>query len=160
MKNVNIFLIRFLLILSSALMLIACSSSMIRSKPEKIVLTAVGYAPIASQKGKTFNHKILNAIKSSKIEAYKELAEQIHGVKITAENTIVDAHIQNDNISSNITSGLIRGATVTKSYHQGAFYITELRLNMTTLPPIKKPNVNVKAKRRSVIKVTSSQAYY
>ncbi|MCK5820171.1 MAG: hypothetical protein KAH18_13255 [Psychromonas sp.] len=160
MKNVNLFLLRFLLILSSALMLIACSSSMISREPVKIVLTAVGYAPIASQKGKTFNHKMLNAIKSSKIEAYKELAEQIHGVKIIAENTMVDAHIQNDNISSNITSGLIRGATVTKSYHRGAFYITELELNMTTLPPINKLNTNVKAKRHSVIKIASSQTYY
>ena len=39
-------------------------------------LTAVGYAPIASQRGESETVKMLMAIKASKLEAYRELAEQ------------------------------------------------------------------------------------
>jgi len=161
MKNVNLFLIRLILIVSSTFILMACSSLNTNNYSDKIVLTAVGYAPIASQKGKTLNHKILNAIKASKIEAYKELAEQIYGVLLTADNTMTDGHLQNDTIKSRVSSGLIRGAAVTKSYHQGAFYITELELKMTVLPAIKRLNTNTKTQKRSVTKtVTNSQMNY
>ncbi len=160
MKNVNLFLIRLLLIVSSTFILIACSSLKTNNYSEKIVLTAVGYAPIASQKGKTFNHKMLNAIKASKIEAYKELAEQVYGVVLTSDNTVIDAHLQNDTIQSHVSSGLIRGAAVTKSYHRGAFYITELELKMTVLPAIKRLNSKVKTQKRLVTKTTNSHVNY
>ena len=58
--------------------------------------TSVGYAPIAAQKGDTFDLQMLNAIKASKLEAYKELAEQIFGVLLSAENNVNGSRMQDD----------------------------------------------------------------
>ena len=97
------------------------------------VFTSVGYASVKSQPGSSFDMKILNAIKASKLDAYKEMAEQIHGVLITAagnsERTVLTEDVVNGKVS-----GLVRGAHVLKSYHEGDIYITELELNMNTLP--------------------------
>ena len=46
------------------------------------VLTAIGYAPIEPQQGSNANVKLLMAMKTSKLEAYRELAEQVYGQRI------------------------------------------------------------------------------
>ena len=165
MKTINLSIVRVAFVLLSAIMLSACSSSnssnasTMNNKEEgaPIIFTAVGYAPIASQHGRTLDLKILNAIKASKIEAYKELAEQIYGVSLTSKNSLVGSQLKKDVVNSNVT-GIIRGASVKRSYHKGAFYITELELNMNIMPVVM--SLNVASKRRSVTKVTSSQVYY
>lgn len=117
--------------------------------------TSVGYAPIAAQKGDTFDLQVLNAIKASKLEAYKELAEQIHGVLLSAENSVNDSHLQKDLIGGRV-KGLVRGARVLKSYHEGDMYITELELNMQSLPFLRAPEFNNNTR---VIQV-EKQIYY
>jgi hypothetical protein len=96
----------------------------------------VGYAPIATQKGKTFDLKMLNAIKSSKIDAYKELAEQIYGVTLKSQSSVSSATLQKDWIKTEV-NGLVKGAKVTKSYHDGDIYITEVELDLKVLPVLK-----------------------
>lgn len=162
MKMIKLSKIRFAFALLAVIMLSACSSSNSQSNSKNnegapIVFTAVGYAPIASQHGRTLDVKILNAIKASKIEAYKELAEQIYGVSLTSKNTLIGSRLKKDSVNSNVT-GVIRGASVKRSYHKGAFYITELELNMDIIPVVM--SLNVASKRRSVTKVTSSKTYY
>jgi hypothetical protein len=44
-------------------------------------LTAIGYAPLATQPSKEPSHRILMAMQASKIAAYRELAEQVYGQK-------------------------------------------------------------------------------
>lgn len=94
--------------------------------------TSVGYAPIEPQSGDSEDIKILNAIKASKIEAYKEMAEQIYGVLLSADNSVKGSYLIDDKIKSRV-KGLVKGATVLRSYHEGGLYITELELNMETL---------------------------
>ena len=49
-------------------------------KPETFpVIYAVGYAPISLQHGTSDTEKMLNAIRASKLDAYRELAEQVYG---------------------------------------------------------------------------------
>ena len=48
------------------------------------VLTATGFAPIDAQPGETPQHKDLAAMRASKLEAYRELAEQVYGQRISA----------------------------------------------------------------------------
>jgi outer membrane protein FlgP len=94
--------------------------------------TSVGYAPIELQPGDSFDLKMLNAIKASKLEAYKEMAEQIHGVLITSGNDVEGTVLLDDRIESQV-KGLVRGARILKSYHEGGVYITELEFDMQTL---------------------------
>lgn len=95
--------------------------------------TSVGYAPVATQKGATLEEKILNAIKASKLDAYKEMAEQVYGVLLSSETELSGVHIQSARVRSKVR-GLVRGARVLKSYHEGKLYITELVLDMKALP--------------------------
>ena len=93
------------------------------------VLKAVGYAPISAQPGDNDTQRSLMALKASKLEAYRELAEQVYGQKITAGTTVKGSVAQNDQLQSQV-QGVIKGAQVIKSYPVGDSYATELRLDM------------------------------
>ena len=128
----------YILALLSLNFLSACSHSSDDASEKKAqnyqhTFTSIGYASIGAQSGKTFDLKMLNAIKASKLEAYKEMAEQVHGVFLTSENNIKATRLTDDGIQSQVT-GLVKGARVLKSYHEGDVYITELVLDMQTLP--------------------------
>ena len=89
------------------------------------ILKAVGYAPISAQPSDNNSQRTLLAIKASKLEAYRELAEQVYGQKISVQNSI--AH--NDQLQSKV-QGVIKGAQVIKTYAVGDTYATELQLDM------------------------------
>ena len=105
----------------------------VNNRKTNYILTSVGYATIASQKGNSLDLKILNAMKASKIESYKELTEQVHGVLVSAENNVQNSRLESDTIKSRVR-GLVRGARVVRTYHEGDIYITELELDMNSTP--------------------------
>ncbi|BED89912.1 MULTISPECIES: LPP20 family lipoprotein [unclassified Pseudoalteromonas] len=92
-------------------------------------LKAVGYAPISLQQGANKSQKQLMAIKASKLEAYRELTEQVYGQKITAGTSVAGAIAQNDYMESKV-QGIIKGAQIIKTYSVDDVYVTELELNM------------------------------
>ena len=119
-------------------LLSACSSSSEEASHEvaqsyNYTFTSVGYAPVEAQAGNSFDQKILNAIKASKLEAYREMAEQIFGVLVVANSSVEQSILKSDNIEGKVR-GLVRGARVLRSYHEKGIYITELELDMQTLP--------------------------
>lgn len=91
-------------------------------------LTAIGYAPLATQPAKEQSQRVLMAMQASKIVAYRELAEQVYGQKITANSSVSDWMLTDDNVKASV-SGVIRGARVVKSYPAGDHYVTELELD-------------------------------
>lgn len=68
-----------------AMLLTACSGNRVVNydvgeKPDDFpVLKAVGYAVIDIQPGPSQSEKMLQAIRASKMDAYRELAEQLNG---------------------------------------------------------------------------------
>jgi len=72
-------------------------------------INAVGYAVVSSQPGRTENQKRLMAIRSARMAAMRELAEQIHGLKVEGNTTVIDLMVQNDTFRGVVT-GTIRGA--------------------------------------------------
>jgi len=72
-------------------------------------LTAVGYAVVSSQPGKSDAQKRLMAIRSARMAAMRDLAEQIHGLKVDSSTTVIDLMVQNDTFRG-VVSGTIRGA--------------------------------------------------
>ena len=90
------------------------------SSVEKIpTLTAVGYAVVSSQPGRTQAQKRLMAIRSSRMSAMRELAEQIHGIQVDSNTTVIDLMVQNDTFRG-IVSGTIRGARTVRINPTGA----------------------------------------
>ncbi|CAH9065966.1 hypothetical protein PSECIP111951_03502 [Pseudoalteromonas holothuriae] len=99
-------------------------------KPDNYpVLKAIGYAPLSAQPGISSSQKMLMAVKVSKLEAYRELTEQVYGQSVTSSMTVKGAVAQNDGLKSQVR-GVIRGAKVVKSYAAGDTYVTELELDM------------------------------
>ena len=84
---------------------------------------------LACKKALTLSQKQLMAIKASKLEAYRELTEQVYGQKITAGTTVEGSIAQDDYLESKV-QGLIKGAQIIKTYAVDDTYVTELELNM------------------------------
>jgi hypothetical protein len=95
-------------------------------------LTAIGYAPLATQPSDVPAQRMLMAMQASKVVAYRELAEQVYGQRITANSSVSDWLLTDDNVKANV-SGLIRGAKVVKSYPAGEHYVTELELDFSVV---------------------------
>ncbi len=91
-------------------------------------LTAIGYAPLATQPAKEQSHKVLMAMQASKIAAYRELAEQVYGQQVDAHSQMSEWLLNSETVSTQV-SGMIKGAKVIKSYPAGDMYVTELELD-------------------------------
>ena len=72
-------------------------------------LSATGYAVVSTQPGQNVEQRRLMAIRSARMSAMRELAEQIHGLKVDSNTTVIDLMVQNDTFRG-IVSGVIRGA--------------------------------------------------
>ncbi|RJX71636.1 flagellar biosynthesis protein FlgP [Vibrio sinensis] len=92
-------------------------------------LTAVGYASIGEQKGRNEEEKQVRAMRASKIDAYRELAEQVYGMRVSGRAELIDQRLGTEQTSGAV-DGVIRGAEVIRSYKVGDSYVTELRLDI------------------------------
>jgi hypothetical protein len=100
------------------------------------IISAVGYAPISAQKGHDKASKMLMALKASKLDAYRELTQQVYGQKVDGEQTLSNLILQNTQLGSSV-QGVIRGARVIKSYPVGDdTYATELELDFKVVNDI------------------------
>ena len=125
-----------LIIIATGLLLTACSSFLDKhvvweyEEPDSYpVLRAVGYAPISAQPGEDSQIKNIMAMRASKLDAYRELAEQVYGHQVQGKSEIQN-HVASDDKLRSRVEGVIRGARVVKSYPVGDTYATELELDM------------------------------
>ena len=72
-------------------------------------LTATGYAVVSTQPGQNIEQRRLMAIRAARMSAMRELAEQIHGVQVDSNTTVIDLMVQNDTFRA-VVKGIIRGA--------------------------------------------------
>ena len=85
------------------------------TKPKvKVVptITGMGYASISSQPAKSSNQRRLMAIRAARLEAMRNLTEQVHGMKITSRPTIIDAIDQNDSLRATVEGTILGARTV------------------------------------------------
>ena len=89
---------------------IKATEEILSASVEKIpTITAVGYAVVSTQPGKNVAQKRLMAIRAARMAAMRELAEQIHGLKVDSRTTVIDLVTQNDTFRT-MVQGTIRGA--------------------------------------------------
>lgn len=93
------------------------------------IIRAVGYAPISAQRGQSEQLKNIMAMRASKLDAYRELAEQVYGHQIQGKSNLQNMVATDDKMRSRV-EGVIRGARIVKSYPVGDTYATELELDM------------------------------
>jgi outer membrane protein FlgP len=99
-------------------------------------LTAVGYASVSEQKGRNEEEKQVRAMRASKIDAYRELAEQVYGMRISGRAELTDQRLGTEETSGAV-DGVIRGAEVVRSYKVGDSYVTELRLDIRKMDKLR-----------------------
>ena len=92
------------------------------------VIKAVGYAPLTGQMGGTPEQRMLMAMRASKIDAYRQLLEQVYGQEIENETTVRSWIGHSDEIRTRV-SGIIRGAKVVKSYQVNDHYVVEMEID-------------------------------
>ena len=89
-----------------------------------------GYAPISLQSGATEQHKVLMAMKASKLDAYRELTALVHGQHIAGTTSVKDMMLQNNQFQGAV-AGIVRGARVVKTYPvQTDVYATILEVDL------------------------------
>ena len=96
-------------------------------------ISAVGYAVVSSQPGRSENQRRLMAIRSARMAAMRDLAEQIHGLNVEGNTTVIDLMVQNDTFRG-VVSGTIRGARTVRINPTGAdTYEVVLEIDRVTL---------------------------
>lgn len=120
---------KYWVLLSLLLPLVGCSSEGISFSTTSNKLVAVGYAPISLQQPEDQQQKLLYAMRASRMDAYRELTEQLGGV-MTTSSSQMHSSILKDGTVNNSSRGVVRGARVVNSYPDGDLYITELELDL------------------------------
>lgn len=96
-------------------------------------LKGLGFAQIAGQPGKTHNEKRLMAIRAARMDALRDLTEQVHGIRISASTTVRDAVVQNDSLQA-VVEGTLRGARTLRVSPSGTdSYEVEMVLDRETV---------------------------
>lgn len=72
-------------------------------------IQGLGYSQVSTQPGKTTNERRLMAIRAARMEAMRDLTEQVHGLRLNSETTVRDMALRSDVING-VVSGEIRGA--------------------------------------------------
>ncbi|MDD1792488.1 LPP20 family lipoprotein [Enterovibrio makurazakiensis] len=122
--------------LSLAMLLMISACQPITQMRSEELLSAVGTASISSQRGDTFEEKQFRAMRASKLEAYKELSEQVYGIRVSGLTQVDDQQLGQDR-THGASDGIIRAAEVIASYQVGDSYVTELELNLRKMNKMK-----------------------
>lgn len=82
-----------------------------KASSELIRITAVGYGAEVAFEGMTPGQRRLMAIRASKLDAYRSLAEQLYGISIDSNTSVASLAAQNDSFRARVNS-TVRGARV------------------------------------------------
>lgn len=93
------------------------------------ILHATGYASISRQSGRTQSEREIMAMRASKVEAYRELTEQVNGLYIKADTSLDGTTRQSHDSVKTQVEGYVHGARVIRQYPLGDTYATELELD-------------------------------
>ncbi|NOH85632.1 flagellar biosynthesis protein FlgP [Vibrio sp. 03-59-1] len=116
------------------LILVGCQP--LQTMREDEVLVAVGYASISEQSGRTEEERRVRAMRASKLDAYRELAEQVYGMRVSGRAELQDQRLGTE-ATSGAVDGVIRGAEVLRSYPVGDSYVTELKLDIRKMDKLR-----------------------
>jgi len=78
-------------------------------KSELLKITGIGYGAESTYQAYTPGQRRLMAIRSSKLDAYRSLAEQIYGIKIDSNTSVATLTAKNDSFRARVNA-VVRGA--------------------------------------------------
>ena len=81
----------------------------IEKKPELMKISGIGYGAESTFGAYTPGQRRLMAIRSSKLDAYRALAEQLYGIKIDSNTSVSTMTAKNDSFRARVNA-VVRGA--------------------------------------------------
>ncbi len=72
-------------------------------------LSGRGFAQVAAQPGQTLNQRRLLAMRAARLDALRDLTEQVHGIRISSDSLMRDAVLRDDRLAAQV-QGTLRGA--------------------------------------------------
>ena len=89
----------------------SCTTKTSPVTEKKDPLMAIGYAVISVQNSRNPAEQRLLAMRASKLDAYRALAEQVYGQQLDANTTVADMAVTNDTFRTRV-EGVIYGAVL------------------------------------------------
>jgi len=86
--------------------------------PADMALIGRGFSQVAGQPGATINERRLLAMRAARLDALRDLTEQIHGIRISSTSLLRDAVLRNDQLAAHV-EGTLRGARTVSIQPQG-----------------------------------------
>jgi hypothetical protein len=94
-------------------------------------LTAVGYGSTSSFDGYTPGQRRLMAMRASKLDAYRALAEQIYGVRVVGNSTVSALASQNDGYRVYVNAFVRGSRVISVTPMADGNYETELEIDVS-----------------------------
>jgi hypothetical protein len=134
---------RLLIVTMAAIIFGGCTMSMtgnqtadaVKPTPvyRKEMIISTGYANISAQKSKNQAQRRLMAIRASKLDAYRNLTEQVYGQSLNSSTTVEDMVVLSDTMRAHV-EGIVYGAKVVSISPIGDdSYETKLELEKDTM---------------------------
>lgn len=118
------------LLMLTLLALSGCSA--LTTPADTDLLTGVGVAIIADQPGKSAAERQRQAMETSKLLAYQELAEQVYGVNVSSRRQLSAGKLTAEQTQLRV-QGVVKGAKVLRSYQLQGRYVTEVQMARQSL---------------------------
>jgi hypothetical protein len=112
-------------------------------------LVATGYAVISVQNHRTPAQQRLLAIRASKLDAYRTLAEQVYGQYLDSSTTVADATVLNDSFRTRVEGVIYSAVLVSINPVGDDTYETTLSLDKTVVQDLRKLYLNQVAQRQT-----------
>ncbi len=110
--------------------------------PPPQLLKAVGYGAVSDDLSQSPAQRRLLGMRAAKLDAYRNLAEQVYGLQVTGQSTVSDVMVRNDRFHALVDTYLRGARVVTTTAVDEATYevIVELELSPDFYDCVHYPN--------------------
>jgi hypothetical protein len=104
------------------------SNTVVVVKQEPIIVTATGYAAMMSSKRLTQSQARIMTMRSSMLDAYRNLSERVYGLKIDGASSLSNMVMQNDELRTYVDAYLVGAKVVSQREHEDGTFETVVEM--------------------------------
>ncbi|QUX93149.1 hypothetical protein CYL31_17840 [Marinomonas sp. A3A] len=97
-------------------------------KQEPIIVTATGYAAMMSNRRLTKSQARIMTMRSSMLDAYRNLSERVYGLKIDGSSSLSNMVMQNDELRTYVDAYLVGAKVVSQREHEDGTFETVVEM--------------------------------